>query len=120
MSTPKTQKSWNQGERVHPTKVREKWVRERGPVPPLHEFVPISRWIFKIAYPSNCHRHLVRQIGPEELDTRLTSESDSKAAKSERHISPSKNRGETKKEVLSEDEGDRRDLCNYCMRQYLD
>jgi hypothetical protein len=24
MSTPKTQKSWNQVERVHPTKVREK------------------------------------------------------------------------------------------------
>jgi hypothetical protein len=47
-------------------------------------------------------------------------ESDSKAAKSERHSSPSKNRGETKKEVLSEYEGDRRDLCNYCMSQYLD
>jgi hypothetical protein len=29
MSTPKTQKSWNQGERVHPTKVREKQ-REGG------------------------------------------------------------------------------------------
>jgi hypothetical protein len=47
MSTPKTQKSWNQGERVHPTKVRENCVcvrdRERGPVPPLHESVPISR-----------------------------------------------------------------------------
>jgi hypothetical protein len=57
---------------------------------------------------------------PEELDTRLTSESDSKAVKSERHSSPSKNRGETKKEVLSEDEGDQRDLCNYCMSQYLD
>jgi hypothetical protein len=42
MSTSETQKSWNQGERVHPTKVREK-LRERGPVPPLHESVPISR-----------------------------------------------------------------------------
>jgi hypothetical protein len=28
MSTPKTQKSWNQGERVHQTKVREKCERE--------------------------------------------------------------------------------------------
>jgi hypothetical protein len=44
MSTPKTQKSWNQGERVHSTKVREKLrERDRGPVPPLHESVPISR-----------------------------------------------------------------------------
>jgi hypothetical protein len=119
MSTPKTQKSWNQGERVHPTKLREKQ-REGGPVPPLHESVPISRWTFKIAYPSSCHRHLVRQIGPEELDTSLTSESDSKAAKLERHSSLNKNRGETKKEVLSEDEGDQRYLCNYCMSQYLD
>jgi hypothetical protein len=34
--------------------------------------------------------------------------------------SRSKNRGETKKKVLSEDEGDQRDLCNYCMSQYLD
>jgi hypothetical protein len=28
MSTPETQKSWNQGDRVHPTKVRET-LRER-------------------------------------------------------------------------------------------
>jgi hypothetical protein len=47
------------------------------------------------------------------------SESDSKAAKSERHSSLDKSRGETE-EVLSEDEGDRRDLWNYCMSQYLD
>jgi hypothetical protein len=43
MSTPKTQKSWNQGERVHPTKVREKLREKGGLVPPLHEPVPISR-----------------------------------------------------------------------------
>jgi hypothetical protein len=50
MSTPETQKSWNQGDRVHPAKVRETHTeggreggRERGSVPPLHEFVPISR-----------------------------------------------------------------------------
>jgi hypothetical protein len=49
---------------------------------------------------------------PEELDTRLMSESDSKAAKLERHSSPDKSRGETEKEVLSEDEGDQTDLCN--------
>jgi hypothetical protein len=42
MSTSETQKSWNQGERVHPTKVGEK-LRERGPVSPLHEYIPISR-----------------------------------------------------------------------------
>jgi hypothetical protein len=33
--------------------------------------------------------------------TRLTSKSNSKAVKSERHSSPDKNRGETEKEVLS-------------------
>jgi hypothetical protein len=52
--------------------------------------------------------------------TRLTSKSDSKAAKLERHSSPDKSTGENEEEVLSEDEGDRRDLCNYCMSQYLD
>jgi hypothetical protein len=37
-------KSWNQGDRVHPTKIREKLRDgERGHVPLLHEFVPISR-----------------------------------------------------------------------------
>jgi hypothetical protein len=36
MSTPETQKSWNQGDRVHPEKVREN-ERGRGLVPPLHE-----------------------------------------------------------------------------------
>jgi hypothetical protein len=41
MSTPETQKSWNQGDRVHPTKGENE--RERGLVPPLHESVPISR-----------------------------------------------------------------------------
>jgi hypothetical protein len=43
MSMPKTQKSWNQGERVHPTKVRENRGGVEGPVPPLHESVSISR-----------------------------------------------------------------------------
>jgi hypothetical protein len=44
MSTSETQKSWNQDDKVHPTKVREnERETEGGPVSPLHEFVPISR-----------------------------------------------------------------------------
>jgi hypothetical protein len=46
MSTPETQKSWNRGDRVHSTKVREnerETERKGGPMSPLHEFVPISR-----------------------------------------------------------------------------
>jgi hypothetical protein len=67
MSTPETQKSQNQGDRIHPTKVWEK-LRERerikGHVPPLHESVPISRGTFKIAYASKCHRRMVGRIRP--------------------------------------------------------
>jgi hypothetical protein len=55
--------------------------------------------------------------------TRLTSESDSKAAKSDRHSSPDKSRGKLKRRCCQggeEDEGNRMDLCNYCMSEYLD
>jgi hypothetical protein len=56
-STLETQKTWNQSDKVHLTKVGEKRrerERMKGLVPPLHEFVPISRGTFKIAYASNC------------------------------------------------------------------
>jgi hypothetical protein len=48
MSTPETQKSWNQDDRVHPIKVREnerdgERGGEGGPMSPLHESIPISR-----------------------------------------------------------------------------
>jgi hypothetical protein len=43
MSTPETQKSWNQGDKVHPKKVRENEREGGGHMPPLHESVPISR-----------------------------------------------------------------------------
>jgi hypothetical protein len=42
MSTSKTQKSWNRGERVHPTKVREK-LREIGVLCHRYMSAPISR-----------------------------------------------------------------------------
>jgi hypothetical protein len=71
MSTPETQKSQNQGDRVHLTKIWEK-LRKRGGmkghVSPLHESVPISRGTFKIAYASNYQRRWVRRIHPKEID----------------------------------------------------
>jgi hypothetical protein len=97
----------------------------------LHEPVPRLRGTFKVAYASNCHHSYVQRARRKELNpctkswsietlhkprgvrsmrlevehlrfyTRLASESDSKAAKSEMHSSPDKSRRETKKEVLS-------------------
>jgi hypothetical protein len=109
-----TQKSWNQGDRVHPTKVRENFVcvRERGHVPPLHEYDPISRRTFNIAYCSNCHCHLIRRLaqrslihvlggGALEILHKVNAWVDAKAVKSERHSSCDKSRRETEKEVLS-------------------
>jgi hypothetical protein len=49
--------------------------------------------------------------------TRSTPESDSEAAKSERHSSPNKSRGKSKKRCCQSGERRGRNLCNCCMSQ---
>jgi hypothetical protein len=44
---------------THTHTEREREREMKGPMPPLHELVPIYGGTFKIVYANNCHRLLV-------------------------------------------------------------